>query len=319
MSLDRRAKTVLIASYLLLITSIEFGVPYALRIHHEFPTGKDAHWHLENLKVVYNIVEGEGDASLKDIFSRRFFYPPLLYFLSLPFCLAAGKVSYAAAYLPYFAIWFMLNLGLYLLARDIGGLWAGILAPLIFFGYRHVVWMLGIYNLTIPLCAWLPFLLVFAFRTNGFLRTGKAIAFFVLLALAFLTYIWVVQFMFFPVLVAWLLYGRPHRKSLVNILAGCIVAFALVSPYVLSAGMRNWLLRHFPGLMMMGKSSVALWSGFFVKGNLYYIVNLFKEPLAWLLVAALPFVPFRDGRVWVLLSGLAGGFLILHLFKTMYL
>jgi len=317
--MDKRKGFILIALYLLLLTSIEFGVPYALRVHHEFPTGKDAHWHLENLKVVYNIITGEGDASIKDMAVFEFFYPPIVYLLSAPFCLIHGKVDYAAAYIPYFAIWFMLNLGLYLLARELGGLWAGVLAPLAFLGYRQIVWILGVYNLTIPLCAWLPFLLMFTFRTKGFLRTGRTVAFFALLAFSFLTYIWVVQFMFFPVLTMWLLYGRPYKKSLANILLGAAVGFAIVSPYVLGTEVKFWLLHHFPGLMMMGYSKVALWSGFFTEGNLFYVINFFKEPLGWLFLVGVVFVPFKDKRAWVLLSGFLGGFLLLHVFKTMYL
>jgi len=313
--MGKRGGFVLVALYLLLITSVEFGVPYALRVHHEFPMGKDAYWHLENLKIIYNIATGEGSASIEDISSRRFYYPPLLYFVSLPFCLAAGKVGYAAAYLPYLAIWFMLNLGLYLLARDIGGLWAGVLAPLAFLGYRQIVYILGVYNLTIPLCAWLPFLLMLAFRTEGFLNRGRTLAFFALLALSFLTYLWVVQFMFFPVIAVWLLYGRPYKKSFVNILLGAVVGLVIVSPYLLGPG--KWPLHHF--LTVVGGSKIDPWSGFFREGSSFYIDHFFKEPLNWLLICVVPFAVFKGRKVLTLLIGGSGAFLLLHPFKVMHI
>jgi len=316
--MDKRKGFILIALYLLLLTSIEFGVPYWFQAKCLFPWGKDAHWHLENLRVVYEVVTGEGDASVGDIFSLRFFYPPLVYFLSLPFCLISGKVSYAAALIPYFGIWFMLNLGLYLLGREVGGRWAGILAPFIFLGYRQIVWIMGIYNLQAPLCAWLPFLLLLLFRTRGFLKTGRTLAFFALLAVSFLTYLWVLQFMFFPVLATWILLGRPYRRSFVNLVLGSVLSLALVSPYILGHGVGQWLMNHFPGLMMVGKSTVEWWSEYFVEGKLFYVSSFFREPLNWLLLVALFFLPLKDKRVLVLLAGLAGGFLILHLFKNMY-
>ncbi len=316
--MDKRIRFALVALYLLLITSVEFGVPYRFHVESVFPYGKDEHWHLESLKSIYDLIKGESAASDGSLFTGDFFYPPAIYLLSVPFCLLAERVDYSTALVPYLAIWFMLNLGLYLLGRELGGFWAGVLAPIIFMGCRQLPHLYGVYNLQIPMCAWLPFLLMFAFRTDGFLKRKRTLAFFALLALSFLTYLWVVQFMLFPVVAVWLLYGRPYKKSFVNILLGAVVGFLIVSPYVLSPGIRNWLLSWFPGLMHIGRSSVELWSSYFVEGGLYYINCLFQEPLNWLLLIALPFLPFRDKRVLALLASLAGGFLLLHAFKNMY-
>jgi len=316
----------LIAAIIIALSLVEFLVPYLLYSSNGVPRGKDVSWHLENLVITYEAFTGRRPVA--EILSSKVFYPPLVYILSLPFCMIAGSPTYRAGYLSFLLFILSMNIGLYFLGRELGGRSTGMVCPfafLLFYTplslFHMPMWSFGMYNLQLPLCGWIPWLYLLLIRSRGLSELRYSMLFFVCLAASFWTYLWALPLMAPAVATALLLWRRAAPKNILNVFIGVALFALLVSPYAASSSFRGWLGTIFPNFLVGARAEPRIepWSLFYRFGYAAYVsLLLWMIPVNILLVLSLLRIPWRD-RGWKLLAfGSLGAFAALHLFKNMY-
>lgn len=188
-------------------------------------------------------------AGLAELFSNRvthgaILYPPIVYLLSAASQVAAGFSGWPSVYLGQLPFFLLLNLSLFRLGNSADPKYGGLIAVLFLAACPLFYIHLGVYNLQLPLAAWMPVLILAL--TSAWNAPSKKNMFFLGLSMAaaFLTYFWAPILMAAPIAVFFVaeIVSTRHKGNFLLLSAIALGVFALlIGPYLLFSDAWPWL------------------------------------------------------------------------------